>query len=294
MQEKQLNLFEDGCKHTLEKDSDGRFFVQGKRKKTYILNLAGERFGKLLALEPKSIKTYKDGSNKVVWKLICDCGNEHETTSNALSSGKTKSCGCLKSEISVENSLKSRDKLMKKDAALRSFFSSYKSSAKTRNLEFDLSLEEFEKITSKPCEYCGILPNSVHRTKHSVYKNNGIDRVDNTLGYVKDNVVACCSICNHAKSTLPKEVFINWAIDVATHQRDKLSFETNRDNSISNLLIQDLKAREKVGFRKYGRFLTRESEEDMLIEVYEEIQDALLYLKALSEKRQAIYERDNA
>ena len=43
----------------------------------------------------------------------------------------------------------------------------YKKNAKRRNLEFDLSKEEFYSITEKPCQYCGQFSNY-----------SGIDRID--------------------------------------------------------------------------------------------------------------------
>ena len=54
-------------------------------------DLAGIRFGKLMAIEPTDKKS---GSN-VVWKCVCDCGNEVYVSGNSLGRGKTRSCGCL-------------------------------------------------------------------------------------------------------------------------------------------------------------------------------------------------------
>lgn len=43
-------------------------------------------------------KTNKKKSNKVLYRCRCDCGNEIEVPLSYLTSGDTKSCGCLKSE----------------------------------------------------------------------------------------------------------------------------------------------------------------------------------------------------
>ncbi len=40
-------------------------------------------------------------------------------------------------------------------------------------------------------------------------------RVDNSRGYVEDNVVTCCKICNVAKAKQPRADFEAWAIRVA-------------------------------------------------------------------------------
>ena len=62
------------------------------------LNLAGKRFGKLVAIE----YAYSNKSKNAVWRCVCDCGNETFVNSQRLKSGKTKSCGCLKSEATAE------------------------------------------------------------------------------------------------------------------------------------------------------------------------------------------------
>ena len=55
-------------------------------------DLKGQRFGRLVAIEP----TEKRSGNSVVWRCQCDCGNACEVPSSSLTSGNTKSCGCMK------------------------------------------------------------------------------------------------------------------------------------------------------------------------------------------------------
>lgn len=57
-------------------------------------DLSGQRFGRLTAVSKMGIAD--DGHT--IWKCICDCGRETDVLSNALMSGGTKSCGCLKAE----------------------------------------------------------------------------------------------------------------------------------------------------------------------------------------------------
>lgn len=56
--------------------------------------------------------------------------------------------------------------------------------------------------------------------------------------------------------------------------------ETSTDN-----VIKDLRNREKFGYKKYGKFLTKKTDEDMLQHLYEELLDASLYIKTLIEQR---------
>lgn len=67
---------------------------------------------------------------------------------------------------------------------------SYKHKDKIRDLEpCDLDIDwMIENIMSKPCFYCG----DTHRI--------GCDRIDNTIGHIKSNVIPCCYECNCARN----------------------------------------------------------------------------------------------
>lgn len=63
------------------------------------LDLTGQRFNRLVA-----VATVRTAENGKVWFCKCDCGNDVETTANRLTTGNTKSCGCLRSEyVSAKN-----------------------------------------------------------------------------------------------------------------------------------------------------------------------------------------------
>ena len=55
------------------------------------INLAGQRFGRLLAVEATDRRTE---SGDVIWRCRCDCGREREFSAHVLRSGNTRSCGC--------------------------------------------------------------------------------------------------------------------------------------------------------------------------------------------------------
>nr|WP_321303361.1 hypothetical protein [uncultured Trichococcus sp.] len=58
------------------------------------LDLAGKRFGKLVAVE-RSGKTKNDSA---LWLCQCDCGNTAIANATSLRIGDTISCGCIKKE----------------------------------------------------------------------------------------------------------------------------------------------------------------------------------------------------
>lgn len=65
-------------------------------------DLTKQRFGRLVALNP----TEKRCSSAVMWDCICDCRNKISVPGNKLSSGHTKSCGCLRRECILESNFR--------------------------------------------------------------------------------------------------------------------------------------------------------------------------------------------
>lgn len=76
-------------------------------------------------------------------------------------------------------------------------YTQYKSGAKKRGIEFNLTKDEFMSLWQKVCYYCG-----------SSIETIGIDRIDSNYGYSISNVVPCCAICNTMKLALPRDVFV--------------------------------------------------------------------------------------
>ena len=82
-------------------------------------------------------------------------------------------------------------------------FSVLKSMAKFRKISFSLTLEDCKNLWKQNCFYCKMI---AMNTKMGY----SIDRIDNDKGYVSNNVVPCCSICNRAKSNLSINEFLEW------------------------------------------------------------------------------------
>lgn len=59
-----------------------------------MVDLTGQKFGRLTAVSFCGVKNHK-----ARWKCMCDCGLSVIATANNLKSGNTKSCGCLRREI---------------------------------------------------------------------------------------------------------------------------------------------------------------------------------------------------
>ena len=137
------------------------------------------------------------------WLCQCECGNQKVISGSHLRQGQSRSCGCYK-----YNQLKGDD------SAKHAVYSQYKSAAKRRGYAFNLSRFEFVEFLEKDCFYCGASPSMTH---DNGYQYNGIDRMNNTIGYIPENCASCCRDCNIAKHTMSVKEFTTWACRVAKH-----------------------------------------------------------------------------
>ena len=69
--------------------------------KHWIKDLKDQKFGRLVALEPVSF-----GLRGAKWLCRCDCGQTCLVPVGNLTSGNTKSCGCLRRELSAKLNFK--------------------------------------------------------------------------------------------------------------------------------------------------------------------------------------------
>lgn len=57
-----------------------------------MIDITGQRYGKLVAICPTSKRTKSGG---YIWTFKCDCGNIKDIPANSVKVGLIKSCGCL-------------------------------------------------------------------------------------------------------------------------------------------------------------------------------------------------------
>ncbi len=169
------------------------------------IDRTGQRFGKLIAVRATGERGH---SRSALWICRCDCGNEKVVSAQDLVRGLVISCGCARRQPKPHKGYPGKP-------ARNQLFSSYRGSAKKRNHAWELTGEQFDELTSADCFYCGSPPSLV-RKPQATYEGgeiiyNGIDRVDNALGYIPENVVTCCKICNLAKRDMSFEEFTAWA-----------------------------------------------------------------------------------
>lgn len=66
------------------------------RKKPRFQDISGQRFGRLVAIRPASLRA-RNGN--AMWVCQCDCGNQITIDVQRLKNGSSRSCGCLRREL---------------------------------------------------------------------------------------------------------------------------------------------------------------------------------------------------
>lgn len=173
-----------------------------------IKDLSNKRFGKLQTSNVYEIRLIGKKKTKVVyWLTKCDCGKEKFVKMSALAT--IKSCGC-------ENRPPPKpQKLPNFMSHKRRLFSSYKTGAAKRDIEFRLSFDDFVSLIEKNCHYCNAPPSE----KKDGYHCNGVDRTFNEAGYTLENSKPCCTLCNAQKSDSTEQDFLEHARKIITHRR---------------------------------------------------------------------------
>ena len=176
----------------------------------------GERHGRLVITGI----AYVGKRSHSMAHVECDCGKSAiiEIGCMTRKMNKTSSCGCLKDEVNLEKA-----KLMQKRIAdnpnnslrsiiTRALYKTCQRSALVMGRAFELSFEQWLKVVDSACFYCGEMDvkkvRSIPNRPTNTILLNGIDRIDNSVGYTVENSVPCCKICNMMKGKLTVTEFI--------------------------------------------------------------------------------------
>ena len=84
-----------------------KYILEKQNNPSFRKDLTNQKFGRLTVLEydlETTIQKRKTTTNKISWwKCKCDCGNSISVAASELTSGHTKSCGCLQKEKAANN-----------------------------------------------------------------------------------------------------------------------------------------------------------------------------------------------
>jgi hypothetical protein len=174
-----------------------------------LIDLSGKTFGRLIVISRSG--SSKDG--RAVWLCRCVCGSEKIIIGKELRLGRTRSCGCLIKETSLENCRRMRERQKlgeisygnfrhgegQKGRQSHRFLLYYAAKARARKYEvpFSLSITDIPDIP-KTCPILGI---PLHRGRGEILPNSpSLDRIIPELGYVVGNIRIISYRANHLKS----------------------------------------------------------------------------------------------
>jgi len=142
------------------------------------VDVVGQRFGRYLVIA-KSEKRTK-AMKQMVW-CKCDCGTEREVVVSNLRSGLSTSCGCWKDEKTSER---------RKKHGFSKTTMYYRYQGMIRRC-YDPLHKEFKNYGARGIKVCEKWLESVENYIEDMgfppFKTAQIDRINNNLGYFKEN-----------------------------------------------------------------------------------------------------------
>jgi hypothetical protein len=178
----------------------------------------GEKFDRWEIINDSHTTQYFGKNNRPVrcYLCKCDCGKEKLVRGDYLLQGTSKSCGCLRSDRAKQVGIKQKTKTSYHNL----IYGDSKRSSKYRNKNWNLTKEQHYDIICKPCFYCSKEPIIRESRVGIPFPHWGIDRQDNTKGYVYENCVSCCPICNSMKMDLEITDFIQHIKQIILNYRE--------------------------------------------------------------------------
>ena len=146
--------------------------------------------------------------------LCLECGCELETLTRGFRNEVQRCEVCYEKQREVERNRPDRNRNYKEEmkANVKVHYDRYLKSSHKRNIQFELTIEEFSEIVSLPCNYCGTFNQN---------ESIGIDRLDSDIGYIDGNIVPCCQECNIMKHDLSIEKFKSHITKIYNNLKDK-------------------------------------------------------------------------
>lgn len=153
--------------------------------------LIGMKFGRLVL--HSIIKSADRGP--VRFGCLCECGKRTTVNFQRLRPRTNVSCGCAMGGC---------NRLPPTVSAFNSLIYRYKYGSRLKKRAFRISRRQCVFLFQSNCHWCGSNPSGIllNPRANGAYIYNGIDRIDNSRGYIIGNVVSCCAICNRLKGSL--------------------------------------------------------------------------------------------
>jgi len=163
------------------------------------------------------------GNKNVLWRCRClVCGGGAVFRADSLKA-KRPGAGCRNCSYKMGGIYRT-SRTPPEEILLGQIRTGYERAAKRRGLVFQISDSEFLGLIKQDCYYCGGQPEN----KQILYRGpgdeilvyNGLDRIDNAIGYTTSNVVSCCFSCNASKGEKSVPEFLFWIRAVYEHTKE--------------------------------------------------------------------------
>jgi hypothetical protein len=126
------------------------------------------------------------------------CGSNFDMFINGNNKKSNKCKKCLEYQYNYDlNRETTREE--RYNGSINDIYTNAIRKAEKKEYTFDLCIENYELLIFSDCTYCGGMDDRGF---------NGLDRMDNNIGYLPENVTPCCMLCNYIKYTHTIDDFI--------------------------------------------------------------------------------------
>ena len=189
-----------------------RLDLQIRSEKKYQVPEAGTKFNRLTF-----IKEECGTGKRKYWLCSCECGKQKSFAYWSVFSGKTTSCGCYQKEKTSKLHWTGFEEISGR------YWTSLQDGAKRRQLDFNVTIEEAWDVYLKQNKKCNLsgLDIEFSRMANKFPQTASLDRIDNSKGYVKNNIQWLHKIVNSMKHCMEQEFFVDFCCHIAGHTRNK-------------------------------------------------------------------------
>lgn len=177
------------------------------RKEQPYFDLSGQKFGRLAVIR---ISKNRSSSGFIQWDCKCDCGKSLKIASPSLLAGNTRSCGCLKREMSSkENSYQAKRCILNHGVWIPKKSDWYIRSANIMNrvkrekipCDFRTITEFAHYLKNISPEKCPIFNKKLVSGIGAMHDfSPSVDKIIPKKGYVKGNIQVISNLANRMKN----------------------------------------------------------------------------------------------
>lgn len=166
-----------------------------------INDIINQRFGRLVVIGTDKIR---DNNGILKFKCQCDCGNVVHIRRTSLVNKVTQSCGCLRKDLDREGGY---------EDICAKYFIRLKNCAESRNLEFNITIEDIWNQyvkQNKKCYLSGLDISFEPIGINTVKQTASVDRKNPKIGYTKENIGIVHKRVNTMKHNMTNNEFEYW------------------------------------------------------------------------------------